>query len=82
VADLIENECGVANQPGHVWRRLGWSCQRPTGRASHCAVEAQTLTRNQKRAQKRGFVIFVAELEEIPWYPKKSLQVVNNLWHR
>jgi len=36
VADLIEKECGVAYHPGHVWRllrQLGWSCQRPTGRA-------------------------------------------------
>lgn len=36
VADLIERECGVKYHPGHVWkvlRDLGWSCQRPTGRA-------------------------------------------------
>jgi transposase len=36
VADLIERECGVRYHPGHVWkilRQLGWSCQRPTGRA-------------------------------------------------
>jgi transposase len=33
VADLIEKECGIAYHPGHVWRLLGWSCQRPTGRA-------------------------------------------------
>ena len=36
VADLIEQECGIAYHPGHVWRllrQLGWSCQRPTGRA-------------------------------------------------
>lgn len=36
VADLIERECGVRYHPGHVWkilRELGWSCQRPTGRA-------------------------------------------------
>src|SRR5262249_18381965 len=36
VADLIERECGVRYHPGHVWwllRKLGWSCQRPTGRA-------------------------------------------------
>jgi transposase len=36
VAHLIEQECGVAYHPGHVWRilrQLGWSCQRPTGRA-------------------------------------------------
>jgi transposase len=42
VADLIQQECGIAYHPGHVWRllrQLGWSCQRPTGRA---------LERNQK----------------------------------
>jgi transposase len=36
VADLIERECGVRYHPGHVWkilRQLGWSCQRPVGRA-------------------------------------------------
>lgn len=36
VAALIEHDCGVRYHPGHVWRilrRLGWSCQRPTGRA-------------------------------------------------
>ncbi len=36
VAQLIERRCGVEYHPGHVWRilgKLGWSCQRPTGRA-------------------------------------------------
>ena len=36
VADLIERQCGVKYHPSHVWRilrQLGWSCQRPTGRA-------------------------------------------------
>jgi transposase len=36
VADLIERECGVRYHPGHVWkilRQMGWSCQRPAGRA-------------------------------------------------
>jgi len=36
VAALIEQEFGVEYHPGHVWRilrRLGWSCQRPSGRA-------------------------------------------------
>jgi transposase len=36
VADLIAQACGVTYSPGHVWkllRQLGWSCQRPTGRA-------------------------------------------------
>lgn len=36
VAALIEQDCGVCYHAGHVWRilrRLGWSCQRPAGRA-------------------------------------------------
>src|SRR5262245_9563881 len=36
VAAVIDQECGVRYHPGHVWRllkQLGWSCQRPTGRA-------------------------------------------------
>jgi transposase len=36
VAELIERDCGVTYHPGHVgWLlgKLGWSCQRPTGRA-------------------------------------------------
>lgn len=42
VADLIERECGVRYSNVHVWRilrQLGWSCQRPVGRA---------LERNEK----------------------------------
>jgi transposase len=36
VRELIEDQCGVHYHEAHVWRilrRLGWSCQRPTGRA-------------------------------------------------
>lgn len=36
VAELIDRDCGVRYHPGHVgWLlgKLGWSCQRPTGRA-------------------------------------------------
>jgi putative transposase len=36
VAHLIEHECGVKYDPSQAWRilrQLGWSCQRPTGRA-------------------------------------------------
>ena len=36
VADLIERECGVRYATWHAWRilgELGWSCQRPAGRA-------------------------------------------------
>ena len=37
VADLIERQTGYKFHPGHVWRilrSLGWSCQRPVGRAT------------------------------------------------
>ncbi|HLG21045.1 MAG TPA: winged helix-turn-helix domain-containing protein [Bdellovibrionota bacterium] len=43
VAQLIEAECGVSYHPGHVWRilkSLGWSVQRPTGRAIERDEEA------------------------------------------
>jgi len=36
VRELIEDRCGVRYHEAHVWRilrQLGWSCQRPTGRA-------------------------------------------------
>jgi len=36
VAHLIEQRCGIAYHPSQAWRilrQLGWSCQRPTGRA-------------------------------------------------
>jgi transposase len=36
VAHLIQHEFGIQYHPGHVWKilvRLGWSPQRPTGRA-------------------------------------------------
>jgi len=43
VADLIEQECGVRYNSAHVWRilrQLGWSCQRPVGRALERDEEA------------------------------------------
>jgi len=36
VRELIEYQCGVRYHEAHVWRilrKLGWSCQRPSGRA-------------------------------------------------
>jgi transposase len=36
VAHLIEQACGVKYHPSQAWRilrQLGWSCQRPVGRA-------------------------------------------------
>ena len=43
VGHLIEQECGVRYSPTHVWRllrQLGWSCQRPVGRALERDEEA------------------------------------------
>lgn len=43
VAELIEQQCGVEYSIGHVWRvlrRLGWSPQRPVGRAIERDEEA------------------------------------------
>ena len=46
VAHLIEHECGVNYHPSQAWRilrQLGWTCQRPTGRA---------LERNEEKIQR------------------------------
>ncbi|MGA8568177.1 MAG: IS630 family transposase [Candidatus Binataceae bacterium] len=43
VRALIEDQCGVRYHEAHVWRilrQLGWSCQRPTGRALERDEEA------------------------------------------
>jgi transposase len=43
VRRLIEEQCGVRYHEAHVWRilrRLGWSCQRPAGKALERDEEA------------------------------------------
>ena len=43
VRELIADQCGVRYHAAHVWRilrQLGWSCQRPTGRALERDEEA------------------------------------------
>ena len=43
VRELIEDRCGVRYHQAHVWRilrQLGWSCQRPSGRALERDEEA------------------------------------------
>ena len=43
VAHLIESEFDIEYHPGHVWKildGLGWSCQRPVGRARERNEEA------------------------------------------
>jgi transposase len=51
VAHLIEHECGVKYDPSQAWRilrKMGWSCQRPTGRALE-RDEAKIRQWKQKR---------------------------------
>ena len=63
VADLIERSCGVKYHPGHVWRilrQMGWSCQRPAGRALERDESAIRRWKKQrwpelkKKPKKRG----------------------------
>src|ERR1700680_673384 len=51
VAHLIESECEVRYHPSQAWRilrQLGWSCQRPVGRALE-RDEAKIRHWNKKR---------------------------------
>jgi transposase len=51
VAHLIESACGVHYHPSQAWRilqQLGWSCQRPVGRALE-RDEAKVRQWKQKR---------------------------------
>jgi transposase len=63
VAHLIENEFSVEYHPGHVWKildDLGWSCQRPVGRARERNEEAIRRWRRvewpriKKKPKKKG----------------------------
>ena len=50
VAHLIESEFGIRYHPGHVWKilvRLGWSCQRPMGRARERNEQAIRVWKKQ-----------------------------------
>jgi transposase len=54
VRDLIESECGVRYHAAHVWRilrSLGWSCQRPRGRALECDEQAVAHWQRYRRPQ-------------------------------
>jgi transposase len=71
VADLIERECGIEYSTVHAWRvlrALGWSPQRPAGRALERNEPAIRRWKRQrwpelkKNAQKRGpTIVFVDE---------------------
>jgi len=93
VAQLIERECGVEYHPGHVWRilrQLGWSCQRPAGRALE-RDEAKIQRWKQQRwpelkkrpKTKAGRIVFIDEsgLSERPhrcrtWAPRGQRPVL------
>jgi len=51
VARLIEQECGIRYTTTHVWRllkQLGWTCQRPVGRALERDDEAIRRWKKQR----------------------------------
>ncbi len=63
VAHLIEQECGVRYHSSQAWRilrQLGWSCQRPTGRALERDEEKIRLWKQKrwpeikKKPEKKG----------------------------
>ena len=54
VADLIEQECRVKYHPSQAWRilrQLGWSCQRPVGRALEGDEEKIRQWKQQRRPE-------------------------------
>ena len=70
VAHLIEQECGVQYHPSQAWRilrQLGWSCQRPVGRALERDEEKIRQWKQQrwpeiKKTQKeRRTIVFIDE---------------------
>jgi transposase len=93
VADLIERECGVKYSSVHAWRilrQLGWTPQRPVGRAlerNEVAIERWKRERwptPKKNAEIRGqTIVFVDEsgLSERPhrcrtWAPRGQTPVL------
>jgi|WetSurMetagenome_2_1015567.scaffolds.fasta_scaffold561991_1 transposase len=43
IAEVLERLCNVHTHPAHLWKvlaRMGWSCQRPAGRAQERDEEA------------------------------------------
>jgi putative transposase len=54
VAQLIEQECGVKYHPVQAWRilrQLGWSCQRPVGRALERDEEKLRRWKQERRPE-------------------------------
>lgn len=70
VAQVLERECGVSVHPSHLWRvltDLGWSCQRPGGKAAERDEEAiacwkrYTWPALKKALNEHRTVVFVDE---------------------
>src|SRR6202521_1456586 len=92
VVHLIEQACGVSYHPEHVWkilRRLGWSCQRPAGRALGGGEKIINAGRRgggrrQKKAKNQDrIIVFIDEsgLSERPhrcriWAPRGHTQML------
>src|ERR1035437_9775107 len=100
VRELIEHQCGVRYHEAHVWRilrRLGWSCQRPTGRALERDEKAIRYWKRvrwpqlkKKALRARRTIIFIDEsgLNERPhrvrtWAPRGHTPVLQYHfnWH-
>jgi len=79
VAHLIEDEFGVAYHPGHVWKilfDLGWSCQRPVGRARERNEEQIRRWRRVrwsaiKKARQEGRTIIFIDESGISQRPRR-----------
>jgi putative transposase len=57
VAHLIEQECGVKYHPTQAWRilrQLGWSCQRPVGRALERDEDQERWPKIKKKPEERA----------------------------
>ena len=93
MADLIERQTGQKFHPGHVWRilrSLGWSCQRPVGRATQRDEPAILQWKRvrwpalKKKSRREGrTIVFIDEsgLSERPtrvktWAPKGQTPVL------
>ncbi|MBV9482871.1 MAG: winged helix-turn-helix domain-containing protein, partial [Acidobacteria bacterium] len=88
VAKLIEQQCAVRYDPSQVWRRLNWSCQRPSGRALErdeqriARWKKVEWPRIKKALAERRTIVFVDEsgLSERPhrvrtWAPRGQTPV-------
>src|SRR5271167_1709946 len=79
VRELIAHQCGVRYHEAHVWRilrRLGWSCQRPTGRALERDEQAIRYWKRVrwpqlKKKERVGNFVFVSHTKQKPFFKFK-----------